>query len=409
MSGILGQLGIAEELQSNTPAMSSIAPSAGPPIVFTITFASAHGLLAQDTITISGATPATYNGTWTILDVPSTTTARVVTPTLLAANTVVGTYVAGIYGRGPTVTRFYDLVSEGVELDSAPIESNGLRSGNKVLRGDKWAVNRKGAGGPIVLEVQVKQFGLILKHLMGAIATTGPTDSAFTHTATIGPMVGKSLIAQIGRAMTQSQVVQPFTYPGVKITEWELSCDVDGILILSLTVDAQDEQYTVLLAAASYPSSSDLLTFAGGVVNIGGAAVDVSKFSLKCNMGYKSDRRFLRGSTLQREPAEGPMREFTFDLTAEFTDMTQYNRYASATRAGRLAALSAVFTGPTLIGAATFPSLTVTAPQARFDGKTPKIDGPDLIPLPLSGKLLNSPGGTNDACSLAYVTADSTP
>ena len=105
------------------------------------------------------------------------------------------------------------------------------------------------------------------------------------------------------------------------------------------------------------------------------------------------------------------MRDFTFDLTAEFTDMLQYNRYAAATRAGALATLSAVYTGPTLIGATTYPSLTIASGTntARFDKGNPVITGPDLIPLPLSGKILNSPAGTNDALTLAYVTADSTP
>src|SRR5438067_216521 len=151
MSGILTQFGFSEELQNNTPAMSSIAPAAGPPPQFTITFASAHGLQAQDTITISGATPSTYNGTWTILSVPTTTTAVVITPTQLAANTVVGTYVAGIYGRGPVVARFLDMnPGEGLQLNVGRIESDGLRAGNKVEREDKFAINRMGASGPLV-------------------------------------------------------------------------------------------------------------------------------------------------------------------------------------------------------------------------------------------------------------------
>lgn len=408
MSGILSQVGFAEETQT-TPAMSSIAPSAGPPIIFTITFGSAHGLLPGDTITIAGATPSTYNGTWTIYQTPSSTTATVVTITQLAANTVPGTYTAGIYGRGGTVDRFYDFVSEGMQGQFGRIESAGLRANNRVEKSDKWAINKMGAGGPLVLEVQSKQFGRILKHLMGTIATTGPTDSAFTHTASIGAMLGKSLILQEGIAFTQSQVVQPMTYPGVKIVDWTLSCAVDGVLLLSLTLDAMDEQISVVLAAASYPTSSELLTFAGGIVLIGGIEFDVSTFSLKCTMGYKADRRFMRANTLQKEPAEAQMRDFSFDMTGEFTDLLQYNRFAAAKVAGALATLNVAWTAPTLIGAATFPSLTLNAPAARFDGNSQVVGGPDLVPLQLVGKLLNTPGGTNDACTLAYVTLDSTP
>lgn len=413
MSGILAQLGCCKETQS-TPAMSSIAPSAGPPTIFTITFASAHGLLAQDTITISGATPSTYNGTWTIFSVPSSTTATVVTPTLLAANTVVGTYVAGIYGRGGTPDRFYDVVSEGIKGQFGRIESNSLRSNSRVQSSDRFAINKTGANGPLVLEVTAKQFGRILEQLFGAIATTGPTDTAaFTHTATIGPMLGKSLLWQIGRAFTQSQMRQPFTYPGCKVLDWTFDNSNDGVLTLTITVDAMDEQTTVVLAADSYPAAgtNDLLYSTGGLVTVGGGQLDVSQISIKCDMGYAADRRFIRQNTLQREPAESAMRNFTFSLTGEFTDLTNYNRFASATRAGALAALSASWVAPTLIAGATttFPSLTISAPNARFDGDGPVIAGPSLLPLTLSGRLLKTPGASNDACSAVYVTADSTP
>jgi len=113
MSGTLAQLGFAEETQT-TPVITTIVPAAGPPIIFTATTGSAHGLLPGDTVTISGATPSTYNGTWTIYQAPTTTTFTVVTLTLLATCSAVGTYLAGIYGRGPTVNRFYDVVSEGL-------------------------------------------------------------------------------------------------------------------------------------------------------------------------------------------------------------------------------------------------------------------------------------------------------
>lgn len=414
MSGILAQLGIVDET-SALPTISSATPSGTAPAIFTVTTATAHGLAVQDTVILAGFTPAGYNGTWTVYTVPSSTTFTVVTFAALAATSVIGTGTANFYGRGGTPSRFFDITPpESMKLTSTRIESAGLRASNRVQKSDKWAVNRQGANGGIVLEVQTKQFGLILKHLMGTITTTGPTDTAaYTHTATIGAMVGKSFLAQIGKPMTQSQVIWPFTYPGVKIIDWTFDCALDGVLMLTLTLDAYDEQTTVVLATASYPTSSDLLTYAGGVINIGGAAVDINKFSLKCIMGYKADRRFMRGNTLQREPAEGPMRAFSFALTAEFTDLLQYNRFASATKAGALATLSAVFTGPTLIAGAatTFPSLTIAsaANTARFDSDSPTITGPDLLPLPLTGVILNSPAGSNDALSLVYVTADTTP
>ena len=90
--------------------------------VATITMAAAHGLSVGSIVQITGATPAGYNGMWTLSTVPSTTTATLsvaaytlpnynitngtvnppnpLIPTTAA--TVVGTYVAGI-GFGQVV------------------------------------------------------------------------------------------------------------------------------------------------------------------------------------------------------------------------------------------------------------------------------------------------------------------
>jgi hypothetical protein len=64
----------------------------------TLTTATAHGLATGDFVTVSGATPAAYNGTFEIT-VTSTTEFTYVMATDPAANaTVVGTYVYGTWG-----------------------------------------------------------------------------------------------------------------------------------------------------------------------------------------------------------------------------------------------------------------------------------------------------------------------
>lgn len=54
-----------------TVSVSALGQEAG---VAKATTSVAHGFLAGDRVTIAGATPTTYNGTFTILSVPSTTT-----------------------------------------------------------------------------------------------------------------------------------------------------------------------------------------------------------------------------------------------------------------------------------------------------------------------------------------------
>ena len=69
----------------------------------TATVSSNHGFVAGQNVTISGATPAGYNGTFTIVSVPSTTTFTYVTSTA-QTSAATGTIVASGTGSAATVT-----------------------------------------------------------------------------------------------------------------------------------------------------------------------------------------------------------------------------------------------------------------------------------------------------------------
>jgi len=46
---------------------------------------------------------------------------------------------------------------------------------------------------------------------------------------------------QVGRPQISGVTVQPFTYTGCKVTDWEFSCSDNQIAQLKCTVDAQTE------------------------------------------------------------------------------------------------------------------------------------------------------------------------
>lgn len=311
------------------------------------------------------------------------------------------------YGTAVTPTKFYEFADESLALDVQRIESEGLRTGSRAARSDRFVVNRKGAAGDATIPVLSKGFGWWLKHMLGTVATTGPTDTAYTHTGTVGSLDGSFFTCQVGRPFLGSATVQPFTYKGCKIPEWELACDVDGLLEAKLSIDARDEDTSTGLASATFPANAEVLSFAGGALTIGGSSVPVSKFSVKGKNELRTDRHYLQGSTLKNEPVENGLREYLFELEADFDSLTQYNRYVSATAAGALAQIVATFTGAILIGTTTYPSLTITIPAARFDGVAQNVDGPEALTQKLSGKGLFD--GTSSPVTLAYVTSDATP
>lgn len=310
------------------------------------------------------------------------------------------------WGTAVTVTRFFEFNEESMELDAQRIESAGLRAGTRSLRSDRFAINRKGAAGSVTMEVLSKGFGWWLKHLQGTVATGALVDSTYTHTGTVGSLVGDSFTMQVGKPDT-ADTVRPFTYTGCKVPGWKLSCDVDGIALLEVDVDAKDEDTAVALATASYPTAAELLTFVGGQLNVGGVATDIVDVTISVGNSLKTDRHYQRRSSLKKEQLENGWREITADITVDFDSMAHYNRFASLTATGALAAVDVGWRGPTLAGATTYPELKATLANARFDGSTPKVEGPDLIQQKITLKGLAD--STNGAIKLDYVTTDATP
>ncbi|MFM2289300.1 MAG: hypothetical protein RL684_2443, partial [Pseudomonadota bacterium] len=126
--------------------ISSITVTAG---TATITTGSAHGLSVGSSIQIAGAIPAGYNGLWTILTVPSTTTAtfsvlKFTDPAWNPANltivnqtnpsvpttsaTTVGTYVPGL-GAGQVVQFTHAKDANGALILQAQIWTGTVNSG----------------------------------------------------------------------------------------------------------------------------------------------------------------------------------------------------------------------------------------------------------------------------------------
>lgn len=304
------------------------------------------------------------------------------------------------WGTRVTPTRFLEFVTEGINLSVDRIESKAVRASNRVMRSDRWVAGARSAGGPIEWEVSSNGFGLLFKHILGAIAITTPVGATLTrdHTATLGDFDNLGMTVQIGRPDVNG-TVRPFEYRGAKVTDWELSIAANGLLMLKTTIDAVDEDTSQALATVSYPVSQSLLSYVGGTITIGGPSVDVSDFNVHGSNGLKTDRRLIRNATTKKEQIPHDLTGLSGSITAEFEDLTAYSRFVN----GTVATITALFEGATIEGALKYGVL-VTLPACRFDGDTPNVGGNDILPIKLPFKVLND--GTNPPISIRYRTTD---
>lgn len=327
------------------------------------------------------------------------------------------------YGTAVAVTIPYEIVSEDFAGRYERTQAEAL-SAALVDRSDRFSIARKGATGSFTLEVMSRNFGNLLSSMMGQVATAGNgTSTPYVHTATIASLVGKNLTVQVGRS-TETDVVQPWTYEGGKVTNFEFSNSVDESLRCELGMDFELESnpdspagvYTATALNALSIPAMNVLTWQEGTIKVGGTPgagdgtiIDVTDVSVSVNNSLNVDRYFIHAGASKTEPRQDGKREVTWSFTTNYTNNDYWEKVSSATIAGSYAVLNAKWVGTVAISGVTptaFPSLEIEVPVARFDEGGPNVSGPSMLEQSFSGVGLFD--GTNSAVTIKYTSADAT-
>ena len=243
-----------------------------------------------------------------------------------------------------TVTTGYEFLSESFQYNPTYLDGLGLKSGQAYKRGSRTALSRFSADGDIGTFEHGDQghFGLLWKHALGSTITTPANiaTTAYKQVHTPGTKAGFGLTVQYGEPQTSGPTVQPYTYNGVKVTQWEFSCNDNQWAQLKLTGTAQNETTATALAAASYTSNVGLFSFAdastftlGGTASTAAGETTVSAgvavtsivtgFTLTGASPMKEDRYGFGNSGAKKEPIENAIPTITGHLDAEFTSRTE--------------------------------------------------------------------------------------
>lgn len=321
--------------------------------------------------------------------------------------------IAGQFGYAAETTwsvykvpdHWVECTADNVNLSKTRVESAGIRQNNRVQRSDRFITSQSSIGGDMEFEVSSKGFGLLMKHWLGAIATTTPGGGTNSrkHSATVGDPFGLGLTLQVGRP-DNTGVVRAFSYTGCKITTASLSNSTQGYLMFKPTFIGYDEDTSQTLGTVSYAATDEVFSFAGGNVTIGGSQLaNIKDITITSNQALDENRFFLRANNRRQEPIANGLCEITGTMTCEFPGLTEYNRFVN----GTLANITATWTGFTLLEGSIFPSVTVTMPVSRFDGETPNLKGKEMLEMKLPFKALND--GSQQPITVDYVTLDLTP
>lgn len=316
------------------------------------------------------------------------------------------------WGTAVAATKGFEIIKEDLRGLYTRVESEGI-GGDLVARKDRFQPVGKGAAGSVELEVLTKGFGFWLEQMLGAVATTGPTETTvYTHTGTVASLTGKSFTAQAQRADT-SGTKQPFTYEGGKVVGFEFNNAVDQSLRCKIDMDFEKESWPTspagvyALQTQVLPTGAEFFTWAGGQITYNSVAIEVMDCSVKVDNALKVDRYSINSSAAKQQQTQDGKRKIEFSATIPFADRTLYDRIAAATAAGSYAALNLKWLGPTLLGTTIFPTLEIQVPFARLDEGIPVIESASMLTQPVAGVGLTD--GSSSPITIVYKTADSTP
>ena len=351
----------------------------------------------------------------------------------------VGAVAEVTYGTPVTVTHFYEFLSENFVYNPAFLDGQGLKAGQAYNRATRTVVSQADVNGDLTMEhtsgeaptAVADSMGFWWKYALGSAFTT-PTlvlGTAFQQVHVNGSKAGQFLTCQVGRPQISGVTVQPFTYTGVKITDWEFSVNDNQIAQLKVTADGQTELTATGLAAASYPTPNGLFSFANAtVMTLGGTATTtagvtsvsggpslgsrVNGITIAGTTPMKVDRYGLGNAGLKGEPIENAIPVITGTLSTEFFSRTEFY---DVFKANTFQPFQLDFTkfdsaGLDANGVAAGPNpyrLSFIIPACRFKTAAVNIGGPDVIPQSIGFQAYDD-GTTNPVIQVRIVSKEQT-
>lgn len=304
------------------------------------------------------------------------------------------------YGTAATLSRAYEGKVDSFKRSQEFLSSVGFRGGMQAQMSTRSVPVNMGGEGAIEVDVTPGGFGLLFQSMLGT--TTGPVvntspayKSTFTSSAD-GPT--DSWTIQVQR-VDVGGTVRSFTHLGSIMTGWSLSHEVGGLLGAKFNFDFQDVSTSTAAGTPTYPTSTLPYSWTQAAATWNGSAIDLNSWSLDADLGFKTDRRFLRGNELKKQPVRAKVPTFEGSAAMEFEGLTQYAAFV----AGTVAPMVVTWTGATITGAVAY-QLKVTLAAVQFQGDSPEVSLEDTPKQALPFKVLYD--GTNPAVKIEYVNID---
>ena len=340
----------------------------------------------------------------------------------------------GVVPAGLTsTTKFAAWKTESLELKKAAVQGKGILAGKIYPQSNRRVITDWTAGGAVTMDLPQRTLQQWLFPMLGSY---GQAASALTEDGSTGawkavhaggPLDGNSFCVQKGVPTVDTGTIEPFTYVGCKISEWEISFTKGEIATLTLTIDARNELggtmngdplNSSLPGAVTYAAPpggvfhfAQAQIFTGGTVSTTSGVTTVSSPVLAGNVKSGSikqatpldiERYFAGKLGFKDEQLQNDLRPVTGSMVVEWlSSEARYDAFASDTPT----AIEFQFIGPAIGTGSDLATLSFLVPNMFLDGETPKMGGPEVVTQTLPWTGLDD--GTNNVIQATYITLDS--
>jgi hypothetical protein len=281
-------------------------------------------------------------------------------------NAFVGWGTESVYGTPlGTCGNYLQINTEGLSADDDVVQGNDTY--NNTVDVDNYRQGRKKVGGNISFDLRRQGGELFWKYAMGTVGTAGMATSGtvIERTYTIPDTLGTSLYLTVNRD------VNTFIYSGVKINQFTINGNSEGIATVDATVIAANEG-TIGSGTPSFTTSKYWM-FQDAGLTYGGTTRNIKSWKVSVNQNLADDR-YHWGTRTIKEPQRAGRIEVTGEMEVEFDGSSDWNLFQSA----GTAAMVATYTGDVIEGTVS-EKMTITLPKVRLTGGVPNVSDSGII------------------------------
>lgn len=339
------------------------------------------------------------------------------------------------YGVAPSLStaKFYAADSDTLKLRKVPKDGTGIYAGAQFETANRRYALEYNAGGGLPMDLPERGMQQWLFRMFGSYGQSKTTltqdgvTGAYSSVHAPGFLDGHTFALQASRPDT-SGTLQPATYTGCKISEWEISCAMGEIAKLNLTIEARNELFLSWKDPlnGSVPALQTWVAPLGGAFRWVGAAVHVGG-TASTTAGVTS----LSGSTLAGR-VKGPISvkyQRVLDLTRYAPDVAPFRNepltngrsnvsgqlvvewlntdsWTAAFQNDSATAIQVTFIAEAIGSGSDFATLDLLIPNVRLNGDSPSVEGQQILTQTVPWVARDD--GTNNVIQATYWTLDST-